>query len=52
VLGREVTTLAKEDLQPEEYKVDFDGSAFGSGLYFYQIRAGDFVATNRMLLLK
>jgi hypothetical protein len=31
---------------------DENGRSLGSGLYFYQLRAGDYSTTNKMLLLK
>jgi len=52
VMGREVRTLVNERLQPGMYEVSFDGSALTSGVYFYKIQSGDFVQTNRMVLIK
>jgi len=52
LLGREVSTLINEELQPGNYKIDFDASAFASGIYFYTLNAGDFVSTKKMILLK
>ncbi len=51
-IGREVTTLISKQLQPGVYEVDFNASAFSSGIYFYMIQAGDFVQTKKMLLIK
>jgi len=50
--GREVTTLVSE-IQDAGYKsVQWDASGIASGMYFYQIRAGEFVQTRKMLVLK
>ena len=52
VLGNEVTTLVNEEKQVGNYEVEFDGSGSPSGVYFYQLRAGDFVVTKKMVLMK
>lgn len=52
LLGREVAVLVDERKAPGSYEVQFDASRFASGVYFYRLRAGDFVATKKMLLLK
>ena len=51
-LGREVATLINEEKPSGEYEVEFDGSALTSGIYFYQLKAGEFVDTKKMILLK
>jgi len=52
VLGKEVKTLVNEIKQAGYYKIQFDGSNFASGVYFYELRSGNFVSQKRMLLLK
>ena len=52
ITGREIQTLVNEKLYPGSYEVTFDGSNFASGVYFYQLRTGDFVETKTMLLIK
>ena len=52
ILGREVTTLINTILNPGTYKVEWDGSSFASGVYFYRITAGDFSDVKKMVLLK
>ena len=52
VLGREVATLVNERKVPGRYQVTFDGSGLASGMYFYRLTAGSFVASRRMILLK
>jgi hypothetical protein len=34
------------------YEVEFDGSSFPSGVYFYKLNAEEFSETKRMMLLK
>jgi hypothetical protein len=52
VLGNEVATLVNEEKQAGAYEVKFDGARLTSGIYFYQIKAGNFVETKKMILLK
>jgi hypothetical protein len=52
VLGREVTTLVNGELSAGSYQETFDASGLNSGVYFYQLRTGAFIATGRMALTK
>ena len=52
VLGKEVATLVKEAKPGGEYEVEFDGSKLPSGIYFYQLKAGNFIQIRKMVLLK
>jgi hypothetical protein len=52
VLGNEVATLVNEEILAGEYKIEFNASKMGSGVYFYTLRAGEFVQSKKMLLLK
>lgn len=52
VLGREVTTLVNEERPAGRYQLRFDGSSLASGIYFYQLRAGNLVQTKKMILIK
>ena len=52
ILGNEVTTLIDEYRNAGSYEVEFDASKHSSGVYFYQLRAGDFIETKKMILLK
>jgi len=52
VLGREIKTLVNEIKPAGTYKIEFDGSNFASGVYFYRLEAGDFIQTKRMVLIK
>ena len=60
VLGREITTLVDEELSAGIHQTIFDASSLSSGVYFYQIKAGEpstssgqsFIQTKKMILLK
>lgn len=52
MLGREVTTLVNEQLKPGKYEVAWDASSEPSGAYLYQLNAGNYSMTRRMILLK
>ncbi len=52
VLGREVSTLVNEEKPAGTYEIDFNGNNLPSGIYFYQLNAGEFVETKKMILLK
>jgi photosystem II stability/assembly factor-like uncharacterized protein len=52
VLGKEVITLVNEQQKPGVYDIDFDGTNYSSGLYFYELTIGDFRETRKMVLIK
>ncbi|MBI3124250.1 MAG: T9SS type A sorting domain-containing protein [Ignavibacteriales bacterium] len=58
VLGREAATLVDEYKSAGNYKVTFNtrhlerSREMNSGVYFYQLRAGSFVKTKKLVLLK
>jgi photosystem II stability/assembly factor-like uncharacterized protein len=52
LLGREVAILVDEEKQSGNYKIEFDASGLSSGVYYYQIKAGDFIQSRKMVLLK
>ncbi|MFQ6127020.1 MAG: T9SS type A sorting domain-containing protein [Candidatus Heimdallarchaeota archaeon] len=52
LLGQKVRTLVDEFQLTGCYSIKFEADGLVSGLYFCRLRAGDFVETKRMLLLK
>ena len=52
ILGREVATLVNKQQQPGNYEVEFSALSFPSGVYFYQLKAGDYIQSKKMILLK
>jgi hypothetical protein len=52
LLGKEVVVLVNEEKAAGEYEVEFSSGQLSSGIYFYQIRAGNFVQMKKMILMK
>jgi len=56
VLGKEVATLVNEYKDAGSYEVEFSPASsiknLTSGIYFYQLKAGEFHETKKMLLIK
>ncbi|MBK7380986.1 MAG: T9SS type A sorting domain-containing protein [Ignavibacteriales bacterium] len=52
ILGNEVATLINENQQPGTYEVELNASTLASGVYLYQINAGAFTSSKKMLLTK
>ena len=56
-LGHEIRTLVNEYKSAGQYQVTWDGISnlgerLGNGTYFFQLTAGDFIQTRKMVLLK
>lgn len=52
ILGREVELLVNETQTPGSYRVDWDGTNYPCGVYFYKLQAGDYSSVKKMILLK
>jgi hypothetical protein len=52
ILGREVSVLVNDRRDAGVHEVEFDGSNLASGVYFYRMKAGDYVSTKRMLVVR
>ena len=52
LLGREVATLVNEQLSPGTYEVDWDGSNFSSGIYYYTLQTEGYSETRKMVVMK
>ncbi len=51
-LGRNLTTLVNEDLNPGVYEVEWNAASQPSGIYFYRITASEFSEVKKMVLVK
>jgi hypothetical protein len=53
VLGREVQTLVDEYQAANNYSIEFNASRLASGVYFYQLKAGNnFAEIKKMILIR
>ncbi len=51
-IGREIETLLDEELTPGTHQLDWNASAYPSGVYFYTLSSGSFSQTRKMLMIK
>ncbi|MCH7963542.1 MAG: T9SS type A sorting domain-containing protein [Bacteroidetes bacterium] len=52
VLGNEIASLVDEEKPVGSYEIKFDGTGLTSGIYFYQLKAGSYIKTKKMVLIK
>jgi hypothetical protein len=52
ILGRVVAELATGNLNAGYHKITFEGTDLASGIYFFRLKAGDFVSVKKAMLLK
>jgi hypothetical protein len=52
ILGREVVTLVNEVQDAGLKSVQWDATGVASGVYFYRLRAGNFVDTKKLVVLR
>jgi hypothetical protein len=52
ILGREVSIPINQEMKPGHYEVEWDGSNYASGVYFYKLMVGNFTDVKKMVLLK
>ena len=51
-LGREVATLVNEKLRAGSYEVDWNGSGYPSGVYYYKLESNEFIFVRKMVMIK
>ncbi|MDP4174777.1 MAG: carboxypeptidase regulatory-like domain-containing protein [Bacteroidota bacterium] len=52
LLGQQVATLVNEKLDAGEYKFSFSAGHLSSGVYLYELRAGNYTSVKKMVLAK
>ena len=51
-MGQEVENLISKELGAGDYTREWNAASFASGVYYYRIKAGNFMETKKLLLLK
>jgi acetyl esterase/lipase len=51
-MGVEIKTLINERKPAGSYRVNFNAAGLGSGVYFYQLKAGNFTEKKKMVVIK
>jgi hypothetical protein len=51
-LGREVASLVNSYLPGGSYEVEWEASAYPSGVYFYELISGEYKETKQTILIK
>lgn len=52
IIGKNIETIVDEYLSPGTYEVEFDGTSYSSGVYYYVFTAHNFIQTKKMILAK
>ena len=52
ILGKEVAGRILDNLSTGSYQYQFDVSGLASGIYYYQLIAGDYREVKKMILLR
>jgi len=51
-LGQQVALLINEEMNPGMHSVDWKANNLSSGIYFYELKAGNFQSVKKLMLLK
>jgi len=51
-LGQKIATVVDEEKPVGTYTVEFDANKLSSGIYYYQLKAGTFTETKKMMLMR
>ena len=52
ITGREIETLANRNFNPGNYSINWNASAYPSGIYFVRMAKGVYVKTQKVVLIK
>lgn len=51
-LGKEVAVIVDKELGAGNYHYQWNAGSLASGVYFYQLKSGDFIKTKKLILMK
>ncbi len=52
LVGQKISIIKCGNLESGKHSLEWNGSDFSSGIYFYRLQVGEYVETRRMVLLK
>lgn len=52
ILGRKLETLVNERKTPGRYSIEWNANNYSSGIYYYELKAGNFRSIKKMVLIK
>ena len=52
IMGNEIKTYSNLPHSQGTHEIEFDGSDFSSGVYYYRLSAGEYTASRKMLMVK
>jgi photosystem II stability/assembly factor-like uncharacterized protein len=52
MLGQKVKTMLDKEVESGKHKIEFNALGLSSGVYLYQLKAGEFINSKKMILLK
>jgi hypothetical protein len=52
VLGSEIAAIVNEEKPTGNYELSWNAANLSSGVYFYQLKVGNYVETKKMILLR
>jgi len=51
-LGQKISDLLNKEMEPGIHQIEFDGTKFSSGVYYYKLMAGSFNQIKKFILIK
>jgi hypothetical protein len=52
ILGQEITTLVDQPMSAGKHQLVWDAENWPSGIYVYRLKAGNYIKTRKMILMK